>query len=196
MLGRVYGLMAAGQGYSSHQKNTALCLLNWPALVRPGLHCIAGCAGMYAACNFASWRRLIAGLYPVINLHEGMCCIDLVACVRARSVLGTGQAVAGAVSQAAEKLGEGGIFGQGAEAEAAQAAAEMKRREKEGVAPSMSLAAKDDVMEQASMAGDADWACVPFYSSCTRPACLVCYRVLRMLACMRPAACRCSRDFC
>ena len=44
------------------------------------------------------------------------------------------------------------------EAEAAKAAAEMKRRERDGIAPSISLAAKDDVMEQSSMAGDADWA--------------------------------------
>ena len=78
--------------------------------------------------------------------------------LHACSVLGTGQAVVGAVSQAAEKISEGGIFGLEPEAEAAKAAAEMKRREREGVAPSVSLAAKDDVMEQSSMAGDADWA--------------------------------------
>ena len=120
----------------------------------------------------------------MIQIYRGLC---------ARSVLGTGQAVAGAVSQAAEKLGEGGIFGQGAEAEAAAAAAEMKKREKEGVAPSMSLAAKDDVMEQASMAGDADWACVPSSASPNRLTCVPQGVVhARMHA---PAASRCSRHF-
>ena len=67
--------------------------------------------------------------------------------------------------QAAEKLGQGGIFGLEAENEAAEAAAEMKRRGAAGMpAPSMSLAAKQDVLEQSSMVGDADWAYVLYCS--------------------------------
>ena len=75
------------------------------------------------------------------------------------SVLGVGQQVGATLATGAEKLGAGGIFGSEAEAEAAKAAAEMKAREGAGMpAPSMSLAAKQDVLEQSAMAGDADWA--------------------------------------
>ena len=79
---------------------------------------------------------------------------------RTCSVLGgIGSQVATTIETGAEKLGQGGMFGSGAEAEAAKAAAEMKQREQQGMpAPSMSLSAKQDVLEQSAMAGDADWA--------------------------------------
>ena len=46
---------------------------------------------------------------------------------------------------------DGGIFGANVEEEARREAAEMKRREKAGMpAPSISLSAKQDILEQSS----------------------------------------------
>ena len=61
--------------------------------------------------------------------------------------------------QAISKLGgPPDFFGGDVEAEAAAESARMKEREKSGPpSPSVSLAAKQDVLEQISMAGDSDW---------------------------------------
>ena len=61
--------------------------------------------------------------------------------------------------QAISKLGGPPDFlGGNVEAEAAAESARMKEREKSGPAsPSVSLAAKQDILEQNSMAGDNDW---------------------------------------
>lgn len=59
---------------------------------------------------------------------------------------------------ASEKLGGPDFFGGNVEKEAAEEAARMKEREQNSSVPaSVSLAAKQDIMEQSAMAGDSDW---------------------------------------
>ena len=63
--------------------------------------------------------------------------------------------------QAIGKLGGPPDFlGGDVEADAARESAAMKRRESSGPpSPSVSLAAKQDVLEQSNFAGDSDWGC-------------------------------------
>lgn len=68
-------------------------------------------------------------------------------------VLGGGEPVK-FTATAEKEPSDGGIFGANVEEEARQAAAEMKRREQAGMpAPSISLSAKQDILEQSSQVG-------------------------------------------
>ena len=63
--------------------------------------------------------------------------------------------------QAIDKLGGPPDFlGGDVEAEAARESAAMKERARSGPpSPSISLAARQDILEQSAMAGDSDWGC-------------------------------------
>jgi len=86
--------------------------------------------------------------------------------------------------QAINKLGGPPDFlGGDAEGDAAVESARMKERERSGPpAPSVSLASKQDVLEQSAMAGDNDWGCAA-------------HRHCRLLLCAQLAGLACSEDF-